>query len=123
MLYQVSDHHQGSINEHIYGILVKLYGTLDDAILRNRVLQCLGELDRILALLMTHFRTGFLFRAYPTLMTHESSAELMDQIFSSNDEEAKGRLLRILQDFLSSESAKHAAQEKGTLSVLLPSPS
>jgi cohesin loading factor subunit SCC2 len=57
--------------------------------------------------------TGFLFRAYPTLMTHESSSQLMDQIFSSEDEEAKARLLKILQDFLSSESAKHSAQEKG----------
>lgn len=52
-------------------------------------------------------------------MTHESSAHLMDQIFSSGDEEAKTRLLKILQDFLSSESAKHSAQEKGTYSPLL----
>jgi len=59
--------------------------------------------------------TGFLFRAYPTLMTHESSSQLMDQIFSSEDEEAKARLLKILQDFLSSESAKHSAQEKGNI--------
>lgn len=46
-------------------------------------------------------------------MTHESSAELMDQIFALGDDEARGRLLKILQDFLNSESAKHAAQEKG----------
>jgi hypothetical protein len=59
---------------------------------------------------------GFLFRAYPTLMTHESSAQLMDQIFSSEDDESKARLLKILQDFLSSESAKHSAQEKGICS-------
>lgn len=46
-------------------------------------------------------------------MTLESSAELMDRIFDSEDEEMKGRLLKIMQDFLSSESAKHLAQEKG----------
>jgi cohesin loading factor subunit SCC2 len=46
-------------------------------------------------------------------MTHESSSQLMDQIFTSEDEEAKARLLKILQDFLGSESAKHSAQEKG----------
>jgi len=51
-------------------------------------------------------------------MTHESSAQLMDQIFSSEGEEAKARLLKILQDFLSSESAKHAAQEKGGYSCV-----
>jgi hypothetical protein len=57
--------------------------------------------------------SGFLFRAYPTLLTDDSSAELMDEIFASDDEEARGRLLKIIQDFLSSESAKHSAQEKG----------
>lgn len=95
-------------------MLVTLYGNLDDATLRNRVLQCLGPNKIFLSVHISDLSAGFLFRAYPTLMTHDSSADLMDRIFSSNDEEAKGRLLRILQDFLSSESSKHAAQEKGT---------
>jgi len=43
----------------------------------------------------------------------------MDQIFSSEDEEAKARLLKILQDFLSSESAKHSAQEKGIYALVM----
>ena len=56
---------------------------------------------------------GFLFRAQPTLMTLERSAGIMDAIFNSSDEESRGRLLRIMQDFLVSEAAKHAEQRKG----------
>lgn len=56
---------------------------------------------------------GFLFRAQPALMTAEPSAKIMDSIFASPVEEARGRLLKILQDFLVSEAAKHAANEKG----------
>jgi cohesin loading factor subunit SCC2 len=56
---------------------------------------------------------GFLFRAYPTLMTLESSATIMDAIFTTPDEEARGRLLKIMQDFLITESTKQSAQEKG----------
>lgn len=56
---------------------------------------------------------GFLFRAQPSLMTLERSAEIMDAIFTSSDEESRGRLLRIMQDFLVSEAAKHAEQRKG----------
>lgn len=58
---------------------------------------------------------GFLFRAQPTLMTLERSATIMDAIFTSHEEEGRGRLLKILQDFLVSEASKHAAKEKGTL--------
>jgi cohesin loading factor subunit SCC2 len=57
---------------------------------------------------------GFLFRAQPTLMTREPSAELMDQIFTSSDEEGRARLLKIMQEFLTAEAEKHAALEKGT---------
>lgn len=56
---------------------------------------------------------GFLFRAQPTLMTLERSAGIMDAIFASPDEESRGRLLRIMQDFLVSEATKHAEQRKG----------
>ena len=47
-------------------------------------------------------------------MTLEQSAGIMDAIFASPDEESRGRLLRILQDFLVSEAAKHTEQQKGT---------
>ena len=61
---------------------------------------------------MTNFFTGFLFRAQPTLMTLESSAMIMDNIFTSSQDELRGRLLKIIQDFLLSEASKHNAKEK-----------
>lgn len=78
--------------------MLKLHEKYDNAALRGRILQCLG----------------FLFRAQPTLMTLEPSAVLMDSIFASPDEGARGRLLKIMQDFLISESMKHSAREKGS---------
>jgi len=65
----------------------------------------------------SHIRLGFLFRAQPTLMTMERSASIMDQIFASPEEEGKGRLLKIIQDFLMSEAEKHTALEKGTQNI------
>jgi cohesin loading factor subunit SCC2 len=46
-------------------------------------------------------------------MTMERSALVMDEIFASSEEEGKGRLLKIIQDFLVSEASKHSAKEKG----------
>lgn len=46
-------------------------------------------------------------------MTLERSALIMDEIFASPEEEGRGRLLKIIQDFLVSEAAKHIAKEKG----------
>jgi len=46
-------------------------------------------------------------------MTLERSSMIMDAIFASPEEDARGRLLKIMQEFLVSESAKHAAKEKG----------
>lgn len=89
---------KGPIMDHIYSVLLRIYHKFDDAKLRSGVLQCLG----------------FLFRAQPTLMTNEQSAEIMDAIFASSEEEGRGRLLRILQGFLISESEKHSAKEKET---------
>jgi len=48
-------------------------------------------------------------------MTMERSALIMDQIFSSPDEDGKGRLLKIIHDFLVSEAEKHSALEKGQI--------
>ncbi|KAA1473731.1 hypothetical protein DENSPDRAFT_882264 [Dentipellis sp. KUC8613] len=87
---------KGPILEHVYNSLLKLYRKYKEGGIRGRVLQCLG----------------FLFRAQPTLMTMESSAMIMDAIFASPEEESRGRLLKIMQEFLLSEAAKHSAKEK-----------
>ncbi|KAJ3525731.1 hypothetical protein NMY22_g10453 [Coprinellus aureogranulatus] len=86
----------GSIMEHVYLTMLRIYHKFESPALRTRVLQCLG----------------FLFRAQPTLMTQEPSAEIMDAIFNSDDEEGHCRLLKIMQNFLVSESEKHSAKEK-----------
>lgn len=39
----------------------------------------------------------------------------MDAIFASPEEEGRSRLLKIMQEFLVSEAAKHSAKEKGML--------
>ncbi|KAG1743247.1 uncharacterized protein EDB91DRAFT_1126495 [Suillus paluster] len=87
----------GPIVEHIYKSLLELYEKYDDNGLKGRILQCLG----------------FLFRAQPTLMTLGRSASIMDDIFHSSDLESRGRLLRIMHDFLVSESMKQHEEQKG----------
>lgn len=66
----------------------------------------------LLVLLYFSGVSGFLFRAQPTLMTLESSAMIMDATFVSQEEEGRARLLKIMQEFLVSEAAKHAQKEK-----------
>jgi len=46
-------------------------------------------------------------------MTLDSSAMIMDATFASQEEESRARLLKIMQEFLLSEAAKHAQKEKG----------
>ncbi|KAG8885372.1 Sister chromatid cohesion protein 2 [Tulasnella sp. 332] len=89
---------QGPIVDHVYGLLLSLYDMFSEAAARGPILRCLG----------------FLFRAQPTLMTRPQSAATMDAIFASPDEEARGRLLKIMQDFLVGESEKHDASQKAT---------
>ncbi|KAH8818805.1 sister chromatid cohesion C-terminus-domain-containing protein [Flagelloscypha sp. PMI_526] len=89
---------EGPVVDHVYQNLVQLYDKNTDPLLRGRILQCLG----------------FLFRAHPTLMTLPTSATIMDAIFTSTEDEGKGRLLKIIQDFLVSESEKHAQIKKAT---------
>ena len=88
---------QGAIVPQIYQSVLQLYDKFIDNNIRGRLLVCLG----------------FLFRAQPTLMTLESSAKMMDAILSSPEEDTRARLLKLIQDFLVSESLKHSAQEKG----------
>ena len=56
--------------------------------------------------------TGFLFRAQPSLLIAESSSHIMDEIFNSQDEEARCRLLKIMQEFLVAEAEKYATLQK-----------
>lgn len=51
-------------------------------------------------------------------MTLDQSATIMDAIFASPDEESRGRLLKIMQEFLVSEAAKHSAKEKGSFLMI-----
>ncbi|KAG9123567.1 Sister chromatid cohesion protein 2 [Ceratobasidium sp. 392] len=83
---------QTSIAEYIYGLIHQLYRRFNDQLLRGRLLQCFG----------------YLFRAHPSLLTHDDSAEMMDAIFASPQEDAQARLLKIMQDFLLSEASKHS---------------
>ncbi|KAI0292379.1 sister chromatid cohesion C-terminus-domain-containing protein [Russula brevipes] len=104
---------QGSIIEHVYNSLLRLYQKHSEPGLRGRTLQCLG-MDRQLCSFLFYLKgkSGFLFRAQPTLMTLESSAMIMDATFASREEEGRARLLKIMQEFLVSEAAKHAQKEK-----------
>lgn len=45
-------------------------------------------------------------------MTSEPSTRIMDKIFQSDSDETKGRMLKILYDFLVIEASKHAEIEK-----------
>ncbi|KAJ7644375.1 hypothetical protein FB45DRAFT_897682 [Roridomyces roridus] len=82
--------------EHIYVTLLGIYQKTSDSPLRACILRCLG----------------FLFRAQPSLMTMPYSSDIMDEVFSSPDQEKRGQLLKIIQDFLFSEAAKHSAKQK-----------
>lgn len=46
-------------------------------------------------------------------MSTQDSAVIMDKVFSGDDEEARARILRIMQEFLQSQEQKHAMQERG----------
>jgi cohesin loading factor subunit SCC2 len=114
-MYWMLTRPQHCVIDHVYDLLLDLYDKYDDSNLKARVLLCLGIhfLDIPSARLIDSC-LGFLFRAKPTLMTLESSAAVMDAIFASPDENDRGRLLKIFQDFLLSQVAKHNETIKGT---------
>lgn len=62
---------------------------------------------------MTILSAGFLFRAQPALMTLETSATIMDNIFTSSHNDLRSRLLKIIQEFLVAEASRHNSKEKG----------
>ncbi|KAG8923468.1 Sister chromatid cohesion protein 2 [Tulasnella sp. 408] len=85
------------IADHVYEVVLGLYEAFRTPAARAPLVRCLG----------------YLFRAQPTLMTRPQSAAMMDAVFGGEDEDAKGRLLKIMQGFLISESEKHSALQKG----------
>ncbi|TRM61170.1 hypothetical protein BD626DRAFT_502962 [Schizophyllum amplum] len=87
---------QESITDCIYTLLLQLYERNENVAFRGRALQCLG----------------FLFRAHPTLMSTPDSAVVMDRVFEGDDEDARARILRIMQEFLQAQEQKHAMQER-----------
>lgn len=105
------------MNEYIYAVFLRLYDKFSEGTLRTRILQCLGKHFYLVHYAVTQPLPGFLFRAQPALLTADTSSRIMDDIFSSSDEDARGRLLKIMQDFLVSEADKHAVlqKEKGWL--------
>ena len=50
----------------------------------------------------------------PPSLTEEATSAFMDGIFASNDVDMQGSLLKIIQDFLSTTSAKQTELEKGS---------
>ncbi|KAI0078215.1 ARM repeat-containing protein [Panus rudis PR-1116 ss-1] len=93
---EIDSINSGPIIEHIYTLFLRLYEKYNEKTIRSRLLQCMG----------------FLFRAQPTLLTAEASTSIMDSILVSSDDDSRARLLRIIQDFLSSEAEKHSQLEK-----------
>ena len=62
---------------------------------------------------MPHF-SGFLYRAAPMLMLQGSSTRIMDRIFASGTDEAKVQLLRVIVDFLQSQSGSSSKRSADT---------
>ncbi|ORY37374.1 sister chromatid cohesion C-terminus-domain-containing protein, partial [Leucosporidium creatinivorum] len=89
------------ISEYIYTLLVKLYSLPVGPQVQSSALNSLG----------------FLFRAYPTLMLNPSSTTIMDSVFKTGTPQLQLQLLKILQDFLTSQAKASTAStqkaEKG----------
>lgn len=76
------------ISEYIYTLLVKVYSLPVGPQVQSSALNSLG----------------FLFRAYPTLMLNPSSTSIMDSVFKTGTSQSQLQLLKILQDFLTSQA-------------------
>ena len=76
------------ISEFVYTLLVKLYSLPVGPVVQSSALSSLG----------------FLFRAYPTLMLLQPSTTIMDGAFKSGSPQTRLQMLKILQDFLSSQA-------------------
>lgn len=79
--------------------MIQLYHLSAGTALHGTALQCLG----------------FLYRAHPMFMLEEESTTIMDKIFTSSTVEAKALLLRIICDFLVSQTQMGHGDEKSEL--------
>ncbi|GAA5873259.1 hypothetical protein JCM8547_008616 [Rhodosporidiobolus lusitaniae] len=82
-----------SVSENTYTLLVRLHSFPLDQAVKSTVLTSLG----------------FIYRAHPTLMLHQSSTTIIDAIFSSPNPAMRLQVLRIIQDFLASQERASAA--------------
>jgi len=79
---------QDSMHVHIYNILLRIYDAKPAQKLKNITLTCLG----------------FLYRAFPSLMTRRDSITLMDNVFNNHDEsDLQHRLLKLIVDSISNQ--------------------
>ncbi|VDC04583.1 unnamed protein product [Peniophora sp. CBMAI 1063] len=92
----ISSEPGSSVTFAVYQSFLKLYGSFKDSRSRGNILKSLG----------------FLFRAYPTLMTTQESFDIMDDVFMRGTEEDQRGLLRLIQEYFQSEAEKHTAAEK-----------
>ncbi|GAA5844309.1 hypothetical protein JCM9279_001763 [Rhodotorula babjevae] len=76
-----------SVAELTYGTLIRVYNLSLPAQIKSTVLTSLG----------------FVYRAHPTLMLHQSSTTIIDAIFESDAPQMHHQILRIVQDFLASQ--------------------
>ncbi|KZV76249.1 hypothetical protein PENSPDRAFT_646530 [Peniophora sp. CONT] len=85
-----------SITYTVYQYFLQLHTRFTDSRARANILKSLG----------------YLFRAYPTLMTTQESFDIMDDVFLRGTEEDQRGLLRLIQEYFQSEAEKHTAAEK-----------
>ncbi|KAA1098581.1 Sister chromatid cohesion protein 2 [Puccinia graminis f. sp. tritici] len=77
-----------AIHVHTYNLLLHIYDSKSAQKIRNITLTCLG----------------FLFRAFPSLMTRRESINLMDNVFNNpNDSDLQHRLLKLIVESISNQ--------------------
>ncbi|KAG0144415.1 hypothetical protein CROQUDRAFT_108552 [Cronartium quercuum f. sp. fusiforme G11] len=75
---------------HVYQLIMGIFYNSRALSIRHVTITCLG----------------FLYQSYPTLMTEKQSTEMMDHIFDDCRPELQYRLLKIIADFLTSQTKK-----------------
>jgi hypothetical protein len=100
-----------AIHVHTYNLLLHIYDVKSAQKIKNITLTCLGkhhlnilELQYMSILNVNIGSSGFLFRAFPSLMTRRESINLMDNIFNNhNDGDLQHRLLKLIVESISNQ--------------------